>query len=137
MDKLILVATDGTEHSKTAVSYAVHLAKQTGAELVVALVNVVLGGMRGPVLYSHDSDEAEKIVHLAAEDARRAGIKLVREVVIISREADSGIVQYADEKKVDHIIVGTGDKSGVSRLMLGSVAADIARRAHCTVTVAR
>lgn len=137
MDKRILVATDGTEHSKLAVSYAVHLAGRTGAELVVAIVNVALGGIRGPLLYAFEDEEAAKIVREAAEEARRAGIKTVTEVVIASREADSGIVQYADEKKVDHIVVGTGEKRGVSRLVLGSVAADIVRRAHCAVTVAR
>ncbi len=137
MDKRILVATDGAEHSRIAVSYATDLAKRAGAELIVALVNVALGGIRGPLLYSHEDAEAQSIVHLGAEEARRAGVAVVKEVVIASREADSGIVQYADEKKVDHIVVGTGDKGGVSRLMLGSVAADIARRADCTVTIAR
>lgn len=137
MDKRILVATDGTEHSQIAVSYAVHLAGRTGAELVIALVNVALGGARGPLIYMFEDDEAAKIVRQAAEEARRAGVKTVSEVIIASREADSGVVQYADEKKVDHIVVGTGEKSGVSRLVLGSVAADIARRAHCNVTVAR
>jgi len=137
VDKRILVAIDGTEHSKIAVSYAIHLASLTKTELVVALVNVAIGGVRGPLLYSFADEEAAKIVSQAADKARRAGIKTVKEVVIASREADSGIVQYADEKKVDHIVVGTGEKRGVSRLVLGSVAGDIARRAHCTVTVAR
>lgn len=137
MDKRILVATDGTAHSRIAVSYAADLAKRAGAELIVALVNVALGGIRGPLLYSHEDEEAQSIVRLGAEEARRAGVDAVKEIVIASREADSGIVQYADEKEVDHIVVGTGDKGGVSRLVLGSVAADIARRAHCTVTIAR
>lgn len=137
MDKRILVATDGTPHSKIAVSYAISLAASTQAELVVAVVNVAMGGARGPLIYSYSDEDAAKIVHVAAEEARRAGVRQVSEAVISSREADSGIVQYADEKKVDHIVVGTGDKHGISRLMLGSVAADITRRAHCTVTVAR
>jgi nucleotide-binding universal stress UspA family protein len=137
MDNRILVATDGTEHSKIAVSYAIELAGLSKAELVVVFVNVAMGGMRGPPLYTHSDEEAAKIVHLAAEEARKVGAKAVKEVVIASREADSGIIQYANEKKIDHIVVGTGGKSGVSRLVLGSVAADVARRAHCTVTVAR
>lgn len=137
MDKRILVATDGTAHSKIAVSYAIGLAASRQAELVIAVVNVAMGGVRGPLIYSYSDEDAAKIVHAAAEEARRAGVKEISEAVISSREADSGIVQYADEKKVDHIVVGTGDKHGISRLMLGSVAADITRRAHCTVTVAR
>lgn len=137
MDKRILVATDGTQHSKIAVSQAIDLAAATQAELLVAVVNVAMGGARGPFIYSYTDEDAAKIVHAAAEEAHRAGVKKVSEAVIASREADSGIVQYADEKKVDHIVVGTGDKHGLSRLVLGSVAADIARRAHCTVTVAR
>jgi nucleotide-binding universal stress UspA family protein len=93
--------------------------------------------MRGPVLYSFSEADAKKITHNAAEKARLAGLKNVHEAVILSREADSGIVQYAYEKKIDHIVVGTGDKGTISRLVLGSVAADVARRAHCTVTIAR
>ena len=35
------------------------------------------------------------------------------------------------------IVIGTGDKRGLSRLIPGSVAADVAHRAPCTVIVAR
>ncbi|MGE0005463.1 MAG: universal stress protein [Parvibaculaceae bacterium] len=137
MDRHILVATDDTEHSKLAVTYAAHLAIMNKAELTIALVNVALGGVKGPVLYSYSEADAKKITSGAAQRARLAGLKDVHEVVILSREADSGIVQYADEKNIDHIVVGTGDKGSISRLVLGSVAADVARRAHCTVTIAR
>ena len=137
MDSHILVATDGTEHSKNAVAYGVHIAILSKAELTIAVVNVALGGIGGPVLYAYSDMDAKKIASSAAEKAQLAGVKRVHEVVILSREADSGIVQYADDKKIDHIVVGTGDKSGVSRLVLGSVAADVARRGHCTVTIAR
>jgi nucleotide-binding universal stress UspA family protein len=137
MDRRILVATDDTEHSKLAVAYGIHLAIVNKAELTIAVVNLALGGVRGPVLYSYSDDDAKKIASGAVEKAHLAGVKDVHEVVILSREVDSGIVQYADEKKIDHIVVGTGDKGSISRLVLGSVAADVARRAHCTVTIAR
>jgi nucleotide-binding universal stress UspA family protein len=137
MDRHILVATDGTAHSTIAVAYAIHLAIVNKAELTIALVNLALGGAKGPVIYSYSDADAKKITSNAAEKARLTGLKDVHEVVVLSREADSGIVQYADEKKVDHIVVGTGDKGSMSRLVLGSVAADVARRAHCTVTIAR
>ena len=44
---------------------------------------------------------------------------------------------YAHENGFDHIVMGTGDKRGLKRLMMGSVATDVAAKAHCSVTVAR
>ena len=84
-----------------------------------------------------DDDQVKKILDAAAAMARKAGAAKVDEVALRSREAAAAIVQYAEENGYDHIVVGTGDKRGVSRLVLGSVAADVAGRAHCTVTVAR
>jgi nucleotide-binding universal stress UspA family protein len=46
-------------------------------------------------------------------------------------------VAFAEDNGIDHIVVGTGGKSGVTRLMLGSVSHDVLARAHCPVTVAR
>jgi nucleotide-binding universal stress UspA family protein len=57
--------------------------------------------------------------------------------MVRAREAAGGIVQYAEANGFDHIVMGTGDKRGISRLILGSVAGEVAGRAHCTVTVAR
>ena len=48
MDKRILTALDGSEHSKIAVSYAVHPACRTGAELIAALITITPRGLRGP-----------------------------------------------------------------------------------------
>ena len=72
-----------------------------------------------------------------AEVARKAKVKKLDEVALRAREAAAAIVQYAEENGFDHIVTGTGDKHGVSRLVLGSVAADVSSRAHCTVTIAR
>lgn len=47
MDKRILTALDDSEHSKIAVSYAVHPAGRIGAELIAALVTVAPHGLRG------------------------------------------------------------------------------------------
>jgi nucleotide-binding universal stress UspA family protein len=135
--KKILVATDGSEHSRIALDFAAQMSKLTGAGLTVALVNVVRGGGRSAFIYALDDKEAARIVDLAAQTVRKAGANKVDEVILTSREAAAAIVHYAEEKGFDHIVTGTGDKHGVSRLMLGSVAADVASRAHCGVTIAR
>jgi hypothetical protein len=46
------------------------------------------------------------------------------------------IVDHAEKNGFDHIIVGN-PRLGVARLVLGSVAAEVAAKAHCSVTIAR
>ena len=133
----ILCAIDGTEHSAHAVEIAAKLASELGASLSICAVNIARGGVRGPLIYSWEDDEVKKLLDAAAAAARKAGAGKVEELALRSREAAAAIVQYAEENGFDHIVVGTGDKRGVSRLVLGSVAADVAGRAHCSVTVAR
>jgi nucleotide-binding universal stress UspA family protein len=135
--KKILCATDGTDHSSHAIELAAAMASKLGASLSVCVVNVARGGARGPLIYTWEDADVKKVLDAAAATARKAGAKQVEELTLRSREAASAIVQYAEENGFDHIVVGTGDKRGVSRLVLGSVAADVAGRAHCSVTVAR
>jgi nucleotide-binding universal stress UspA family protein len=137
MTAKILCATDGTQHSAHAIEIAAALAAKLGASLSICAVNVAHGGVRGPLIYAWEDDQVKKVLDDAAASARKAGASQVEELALRSREAAAAIVQYAEENGFDHIVVGTGDKRGVSRLMLGSVASDVASRAHCSVTVAR
>ena len=137
MTSKILCATDGTENSTHAVELAGLLAAKLGASLSICAVNVARGGVRGPLIYNWEDAEVKSILDAAAKTARKAGASQVDELALRSREAASAIVQYAEENGYGHIVVGTGDKRGVSRLVLGSVAADVASRAHCSVSVAR
>lgn len=135
--KKILCATDGAAHTANAVELAATMAKAMGASLTVCTVNVARGGARGPLIYMWNDDEVKAILDGAAAKARAAGATAVQEAVLRSRDAAAAVVQYAEENGFDHIVTGTGDKHGLSRLVLGSVAADIAARAHCSVTIAR
>jgi nucleotide-binding universal stress UspA family protein len=137
MTSKILCATDGTDHSLQAIQLAAQMSAKMGAKLAICAVNVARGGARGPLIYSWEDEDVKKVLDNAAAEARKAGATAVEELALRSREAAAAIVQYAEENGFDHIVVGTGDKRGVSRLVLGSVAADVAGRAHCTVTVAR
>lgn len=137
MTKKILCATDGTSHSEHAVQLAGELSGRLGVDLAICLVNVARGGARAPLIYSMDDADVKTILDAAAAAARKAGGRNVAELALRSRDAAAAIVLYAEENGFDHIITGTGDKHGVSRLVLGSVAADVASRAHCTVTIAR
>ncbi len=137
MTHRILCPIDGTDHATHAVDVAADLATRYGAELLLCVVNVAHGGGRGPLIHHWADADAQKLLDDGIAIARAKGITPTGSAIIIDREAASGIITYAEMNKVDHIVMGTGDKRGLSRLVLGSVAADVAGRAHCTVTVAR
>ncbi len=137
MTSKILCAIDDTDHAKSAILCAAELSSKTGAQLTVCTVNVLTGGLRGPPIYLHDDLDVRKMLDSAAALARQHGVKNLAEAELKGREISTSVVQYAEQNGFDHIVTGTGDKRGLSRLALGSVAADIAGRAHCTVTVAR
>lgn len=137
MPKVILCATDGSEHSRVAIAFAAQLAKSSAASLTFVTVNLAIGGPRGPLGYQHDEDQIKSILDDAVRIAKEAGISDCKSVWVRSRHAAYAVVQEAEQLEADHIVVGTGDRPAVSRLMLGSVSREVAAKAHCTVTIAR
>ncbi|MBI1171663.1 universal stress protein [bacterium] len=137
MTHRILCPVDGTDHASHAVEIAAEMAQKYAADLLLCVVNVARGAGRGPMVHQWTTEEAQQILEAASALAKSHGTTPAGSATVIDREAASGIVAYAEMNKVDHIVMGTGDKRGLSRLVLGSVAADVAGRAHCSVTIAR
>lgn len=136
MIKRILCATDGSGHAERAVHQAAEMAAKFNADLFLLVVNVMHGG-RGPLLPQLRDEEVEEILKNAAAIAARAGFPDPRTAVVQARDPAPAIVEYAAANGCDHIVTGTGDKHGLTRLVLGSVASDVVRMANCSVTVAR
>ena len=138
MTTKVLCAVDDSEHSKIAVAVAGELAKATGAELTLLAVNALMGiPARGGIAYVWEDSDLKRILDSASAIARKAGVSDPKTASAKSRDAARAIVVYAEDNDIDHIVVGTGGKGGVTRLMLGSVSQDVIGRAHCRVTVAR
>jgi len=139
MNMKILCAVDDTDYSKAAVAVTAELAKTMDAEVTLLAVNQLLGGFGhgGMSTYLWDSAALKRVLDTAMAAAKKAGVKAPKAVSVNGRDVGRAIVVYAEENGMDHIVVGTGGKSGVSRLMLGSISSDVLARAHCPVTVAR
>lgn len=137
MTKKILCPTDGSDHAMVGVVRAAELAKLTGAHLTICAVNLAIGGAKGPLINQWTDAEAEAVLRQAEAEAKASGAADVGTVTVVSRNAGPAIIAYAEQIGADHIVLGTGDKRGVRRLVLGSVAAEVAGQAGCTVTVAR
>lgn len=137
MSKKILCPTDGSAHATSGLKQAIEIAKGTGASLTVCVVNVAHGGARGPTINHLKPEDVAALLASAEETCKQEGLAEIGTVELVSREVAQAIVSYADQNGYDHIVMGTGDKRGVKRLVLGSVAAEVAGQAHCSVTVAR
>ena len=102
------------------------------------MVNVTYGWSLRPLqVQTWNNDEAQAILDQARDAVAKNGQKPVHAGIAVAREALSGIIDHALEPDVDAIVIGTGEKGGLSRLFLGSVVMDVANRADCTVIIPR
>lgn len=137
MTSKILCPTDGSDHATIGLRHAAELARMTNSHLTVCVVNIAHGGARGPTINHWKEDEVARLMAEAEAAARAAGATDVGSIELVAREAAPAITSYAEQNGFSQIVMGTGDKRGLKRLVLGSVAADVVAQAPCTVTVAR
>jgi nucleotide-binding universal stress UspA family protein len=135
--KRVVVALDGSEQAEEILSDAVHIVQAEKAELDVVRVAV-------PVVSSSGMGEAPVIVH--AEDPlpylkRISGQLLAQGVeaqtVALEGRAAPEILRYAKESDAGLLCVTTHGRSGVSRVLLGSIAEELLRHAPCPVLIRR
>jgi nucleotide-binding universal stress UspA family protein len=69
------------------------------------------------------------------QNAKENNVQLNIELLNSTRPVDYGILEYAEEKKIDLIVVGTRGRTGFKKLLLGSVASSIVTYSHCPVLV--
>jgi nucleotide-binding universal stress UspA family protein len=140
----ILVATDGSKYSATAVSEALGLAKWNGSTLTV--ISVVPSELMTPSdidftitqrehIAEKEMHEAEKNAKAVKEAAQKEGVA-VKAFVLSGRPADA-IIETAQEKNADLIVLGSHGRTGVERLLMGSVAERVIVLASCPVLVVK
>lgn len=142
-DQKILCATDGSHQSDKAVAYAVEFARKCGSGLTFLTVDS-LSAEQAAQTHFWDStllEAGDALIHhelaAASKAAQAAGLKNVACVTTNGRDPADAIVAYAETNAFDHIVLGSAGRTGVARLMLGSVAQGVVVKAHCPVTVVR
>jgi nucleotide-binding universal stress UspA family protein len=139
--KKVLVATDFSAPSETALNYARAMARAFGAELHVLHVfeplwitsaDVVGGGVALATMIQGLEDTAKKQLEEAVTEEDRRELKAVP-VMMTSESPAREIAKYANDQKVDLVVIGTHGRSGLTRLLIGSVAEKIVRLAPCPV----
>ena len=142
----ILVAVDGSDPSFNASTYAIDFAKRNGAELIVLYIV-------SPVPYSQfeyanigrmkeiESMEMEKaqreVVDKVKQKATENNVSVKTEVLIKYTSVVKEIVEYAEDNKVDMIVIGSRGVTGLKKILLGSVAIGVVTYSHCPVLVVK
>jgi nucleotide-binding universal stress UspA family protein len=144
MFKKILVAVDGSEHAKQAVTAAGELAKAFGAQLVIMHVMKRMGSDRVP----EHLKELERIEHIevteadmlrsvadaivngAKDTAESAGASDIVTTIDAGNPADQ-IIAYSNNNDVDMIVLGRRGLSDMASLFLGSVSHKVTQLAPC------
>ena len=135
MEKL-LVATDGSLFSKSAIREAINLAKTCSSKLIA--VSVVKTNLEFEDLVPRVVEKAEREVREHLESVKNKASKEGIDCEIIvhrGEEPYQDIVADAVKNQVNMIIVGTHGRTGLKRLMMGSVTAKVIGHAPCNVMV--
>lgn len=139
----VVVATDFSEASELAVRAAAILAAQNQASLYVVHVHVpaddaalVVDPATG--LWTTDPETRAKLhAELDALVARTIPDAKPKTAIATSRRPAEGICHYAEHVRADMIVVATHGRTGLGRLLIGSVAEEVVRKASCPVLTLR
>jgi nucleotide-binding universal stress UspA family protein len=127
----ILVPVDGSESALTAVDHALDLASAT--EGSVSFLNVVnhatIAGLETSAGTVIDALEqaGERIVETASDRAQKRGVQVEDTSVQVGSPFRT-ILEYADRNDIDSLVMGTHGRSGIDRLLLGSVTERVIRQ---------
>jgi len=140
--KKILVPTDFSEPAEKAFDYALFMAKGHHAELaLVHVVDQVHGLDQYEILAITPKEIAEKMAKRARENIQALAGRVGDSVTVTSavREGKTWveICAAAKEQKADMIVIGSHGRTGLSHVLLGSVAETVARHAECPVLIVR
>jgi nucleotide-binding universal stress UspA family protein len=129
--KKILYATDFSSYSNQAYFHAIALAESHGASLTMLYVYAPGQPAKGPG--SGDAGYWREQLEQIRPTNREIPIKHV----VLEGDPATEIVRYASGAGMDLIVMGTHGRTGLERLLLGSVAEKVMREALCSVLVVK
>jgi nucleotide-binding universal stress UspA family protein len=150
----ILVAIDGSIPSIHATDYAISIAIKNNSQLFVLYVidaykyphlpsSIILAPTFGTEKYLEERNEAEKLMDKIKEKFKlkindyTKSEELETKIIEGAKSAAATIMEYAETKNIDLIIIGSKGRTGFKKLLLGSVSSSIIKNAHCPVLVIR
>lgn len=140
----ILLAIDGSAPSQDALEEVAQRSwPSPTAVLILSVIQpytppateIVIASAPIEQIRQRQMQGAEQLTHQAAD--RIAGQGLSVETAVREGDARTAIVDAADEWQADLIMLGSHGRTGLTRLIMGSVAQAVVAHAHCSVEVVR
>ncbi len=139
MYEQIIIPTDGSEPSKEAVKQGLEIAKATGVKVLALYVMDTTAFMSVPPdslttdISSILNKEAHESVNYVVREGKKMGVYV--EEKIIEGIPSEQIIENANPKGL--IVIGTKGRTGLAKIMLGSVTENVVHHANCPVMVVR
>ncbi|WP_254525632.1 universal stress protein [Natrinema caseinilyticum] len=141
MERNILVPIDQSDQATKALEYALeeYPDEHITALHVLQLDSTATHGDEG-FLYRDEfleqlHEASEERLETARERAADQGVEIDTELV--RGEPTRAITEYVEDNDIDHVVIGSHGRSGPTRVLLGSVAEAVTRRAPVPVTTVR
>jgi nucleotide-binding universal stress UspA family protein len=135
----IVITTDGSEKNISAVIEGLMIARLTEANVKAIFVidmkplySGVAEESYGDIYESYEKDGKD-----ALQNIKELAGDLKIETFLLTGKPANEIIRFAKEHEADLLIVGTQGKSGLGKMILGSVAENVVRNAPCSVLVVR
>ena len=148
----ILITIDGSHASFDAADYAIMLAKQHNSQLILLHVlhpveyysSLQFFEVQQPQDSSVLIEQAKKEVNKWFDDIKKKIREntlekpiIIETTIIVSTTTVDSILDYAEDKDVDLIVIGTRGRSGIKKLLLGSTASGVVTYSSCPVIVVK
>jgi nucleotide-binding universal stress UspA family protein len=139
MYKKILLATDGSEHSKRAAENAIHIAKCTSDSVVEVVYVVDANRAKSDVLANWNSveinDSRKERIKDVEKKVKETGVSY--EIKVLHGEPGPAIVEYVNNNEIDIVVIGSRGLNALQEFVLGSVSHKVAKHANCPVLIVK
>jgi nucleotide-binding universal stress UspA family protein len=148
----IMVAIDGSKESMDAANCAMGVAKRCNATLTLLTVlpkelrydyeidrispEIPMTPVKGIVELSRMEVEDNWFTSIKKK-ARDGNVRIETEVIMEEKSVVSEILDYAEKRNIGLIVIGSKGKTGLRRMLLGSVTQGVLTYAHCPVLLVR
>ena len=139
MYKHILLAADGSENSVRATKEAIKLASAMPDSLIDVVFVADFNKSKSDVLHAGTAErlEVERRRKLMPIESLIRDASIKSKITILKGTPGPEIVRYANEKKVDIVVIGSRGLNGLQEMVLGSVSHKVMKRVNCPALIVK